>query len=338
MSGQKRGATSPPSKESKKPKEGDCVVCCEAATDDALECVWCDGPVHAKCVKMSEEQIIMLGNANNIVFFCNTCLNTLPIALKCYDDWASIGSRITIVEESFTELQKTGNQLTTVNNEFKQLSEQHKEVVNQITDLTARINQLVSHSNQMQTRIEDINVALRKKPDAELAQQSTSSTISQPVTNNAYDVIEEMRDRERRRRNIVVYNFSEGADRKADIEAFKALSNTVFKLDLSVSKAVRLGPKIDNKIRPLLLVLEDFDDKNFLISHSHFLKRHDDYNRVFIVPDRSKIERLKHKQAIDELKQRRAKGETALVIRNGVVVKRRSQQTVATPHGSDQSS
>jgi len=106
MSGQKRGATSPPSKESKKPKKGDCVICCEAATDDVLECVWCDGRVHTKCVKMREEQIIILGNANNIVFFCNACLNTLPIALKCCDDWASIGSRITIVEESFTELQK----------------------------------------------------------------------------------------------------------------------------------------------------------------------------------------------------------------------------------------
>ena len=117
-----------------------------------------------------------------------------------------------------------------------------------------------------------------------------------------------MRDRERRRRNTVVYNFSEGTDRKADIEAFKALGSTVFKLDLAVSKAVCLGPKIDNKIRPLLLVLEDFDDNTYLICHSHFLKQHDDYNKVFIVPDRSKIERLKHKKAVDELKQRRVKG------------------------------
>lgn len=336
--GQKRSATSPPCKESKKPKEGDCVICCEAATDDVLECVWCDGRVHAKCVKMSEEQSIIIGNANNIVFFCNACLNTLPLALKCYDDWASISSRITIVEESFIELQKTGNQLTTVNNDFKKLSEQQKEVANQISDLTDRINQLVSHSNQMQTRIEDINVALRKKPDTELAQHSVSSALSQPVTNSAYDVIEEMRDRERRRQNIVVYNFSEGTDRKADIEAFKALSNAIFKLDLAVAKAVRLGPKIDNKIRPLLLVLEDFNDKNYLISHSHFLKRHDDYKQVFIVPDRSKIERLKHKEAVDELKKRRAKGETDLVIRNGVVVRRRPQQIAATSHSSNQSS
>ena len=94
-----------------------------------------------------------------------------------------------------------------------------------------------------------------------------------------------MRDRERRRRNLVVYNFSKGSDRKADIDAFKALSNTVFQLNLAVSKAIRLGPKVDNKIRPLLLTLEDYDDKNYLISHSHFLKWHDDHNKVFIVPD-----------------------------------------------------
>ena len=60
------------------------------------------------------------------------------------------------------------------------------------------------------------------------------------------------------------------------------------------------------------MILEDFDDKNYLISHSHFLKKHDDFKNVFIAPDRSKLERIKHKKAVDELKQRRAKGETAL--------------------------
>ena len=46
---------------------------------------------------------------------------------------------------------------------------------------------------------------------------------------------------------------------------------------------------------------------------------HDNFNKSFIAPVRSRLERIKHKKAVDELKQRRAKGETALVIRNGVV-------------------
>jgi len=50
--------------------------------------------------------------------------------------------------------------------------------------------------------------------------------------------IDEMADRDRRKHNIVVYNFTEGNDRKADIESFKTLSNSVFKWDVSISKAV----------------------------------------------------------------------------------------------------
>jgi len=49
-------------------------------------------------------------------------------------------------------------------------------------------------------------------------------------------IIDEMVDRNQRKNNIVVYNFPESADRNADIDSFKTLSDTVFKLDLDVTK------------------------------------------------------------------------------------------------------
>ena len=144
-----------------------------------------------------------------------------------------------------------------------------------------------------------------------------------------------MSDRERRRFNLVVYNFSEGADRKVDTKSFQTLCMHVFKLDLSIVKSVRLGPKITNKHRPLLLTVEELDDKNYLISHSHFLRRHDQYKNIFIAPDRTKLERLKHKKAVDELRERRAKGESGLLIRNGVVIKRHLRPSASASHSSD---
>jgi len=47
-------------------------------------------------------------------------------------------------------------------------------------------------------------------------------------------------------------------------------------------------------------------------------------NKIFIVaiPDRSKLEHLNHKKVVDELKQSGAKGETGLLIHNGVIIKR----------------
>jgi len=87
------------------------------------------------------------------------------------------------------------------------------------------------------------------------------------------------------------------ADQKVDTKVFQTLCMHVFNLDLSILKSVRLGPKINNKHRPLLLTVEDLEDKIYLISHSHFLRRHDQYKSIFIPPDRTKLERLKHKKS-----------------------------------------
>ena len=73
-------------------------------------------------------------------------------------------------------------------------------------------------------------------------------------------------------------------------------------LDLDLSKATRLGPKIANKHRPMLLTFEDVGDNIYLLSQSHFLKCHEQYNKVYLVPDRTKLERTKHKRVVEELK------------------------------------
>lgn len=129
------------------------------------------------------------------------------------------------------------------------------------------------------------------------------TNLSLPVSSSsgALDIVDEKADRDRRKHNIVVYNLTECSDRKTDIETFKALSSDVFKLDVNITKAIRLGPKITNKQRPLLLIFENINDKIYLLSHSHFLKRNDQYNGIYIAPDRTKLERVKHRKVVEEL-------------------------------------
>ena len=129
---------------------------------------------------------------------------------------------------------------------------------------------------------------------------------SVPAPNSALDAIDEMSDKEQGRFNLVIYNFSEEADQKVDTKSFQTLCMHVFKLDYCIVKSVRLGPKTSNIHRPLLLTVEEFDDSNYLISHSH---RHDQYKNIFIAPDRTKLEHLKNKKAVNELRERRAKGD-----------------------------
>ena len=67
-----------------------------------------------------------------------------------------------------------------------------------------------------------------------------------------------------------------------------------------------------------------------MLSHSHFLRQSDQYNGIYIAPDRTKLERVKHKKVVEELKQRRAKGETGLIIRNGTVTKKQPHRSNST--------
>jgi len=45
MANLKRAASSPLSKDGKKAKEDECLICLEMATENVLECVWCEGRI-----------------------------------------------------------------------------------------------------------------------------------------------------------------------------------------------------------------------------------------------------------------------------------------------------
>ena len=102
----KRTASSPPSKDSKKHKDEDCLVCCNPATDSVKECVWCEARLHEKCAKLREEQCILIGNASrNVVFFCIPCLEALPEALKSFDGFTVVDSRVSTTEKAISNMQ-----------------------------------------------------------------------------------------------------------------------------------------------------------------------------------------------------------------------------------------
>jgi len=70
----------------------------------------------------------------------------------------------------------------------------------------------------------------------------------------------------------------------------------------------------------LLIGLEHEDNESSILLSSYKLCNHDQYKRVYIVADKTKFERKKHKKLVDELKQKRADGETNLIIRNGSIL------------------
>ena len=133
-----------------------------------------------------------------------------------------------------------------------------------------------------------------------------------------------MADREKRKYNIIVYNFPEASDNQSDKDLFADFCSSVSKHKGNINKILRLGKKVPNKHRPLLLGFEHYEDKGLLFCRTHLLQHNDQYNDVFIVPDRTKFEREKHKKLVVKLKERQTKGESGLIIQNSAVVARPS--------------
>ena len=110
--------------------------------------------------------------------------------------------------------------------------------------------------------------------------------------------------RDRRKKNVAIYNLPEAKDREADKLSASSLLETAYGLKCPINRVICLGRRIENKHRPLLVCFECIDDKAIVVSRSYLLCHHDQFKKVFVVLDRTKIECEKHKRLVTELKKK----------------------------------
>ena len=95
-----------------------------------------------------------------------------------------------------------------------------------------------------------------------------------------------------------------------------------------------MGKSAEEKVRLLLIVIEDLSHKEFIVSHSYYLRRYSQYKNVYISTDMTKFQREKHRKLVQELKQRREGGEKNLIILNGKIVFRGYRNATSTSNAS----
>ena len=275
-----------------------CGYCSKKCTlrSEAIQCDLCHSWVHASCEGISKQDYELLtqvtGSVENVVYFCklHSCLT---VNKKLLNDHL--------------------NTLSSDNADLPSLRSLQTEQLNLhkiISKVSAKIDDLCNSNDNLKQQITTTSETITSA-------SLQSHSVPRPPASSAQDIADELADRERRKSNLIVYNFSESSD---DKKHFIDLCNTVFKLDISVVSHRRLGKQAENKLRPLLLSLEDVDDKEFITSRSYLLRRHEEYKNVYISADMTKYQRAKHKQLVEELKRRKAANEPNLTIRNGVIV------------------
>ena len=115
---------------------------------------------------------------------------------------------------------------------------------------------------------------------------------------------------------------------------FKSLCNA---LDLEVqtfTTVTCIGKKSEGKSRLLLVQLPDLATKRQILSKSAQLRSKTTCRKVYVNPDLTRSECETQKLLRDELKARKDKGETDLIIRGNRIVKRRGNRNFGQESGS----
>ena len=242
----------------------------------------------------------------------------------------------TLIE--FTSKQRMSNNVEDV--EFDCVNDKLNSIEQRMESLESTIKDIANLQNRSMNKTEDITEKIVKSNTTfmetyadkvkelnnvsntikEVIQESTQPELSKP--NTIIDSIKEYNERENRKNNLVMYGLPESGHLPTQI---KGICYELKVKGLEIIETKRLGNtsnQTTNKPRPLLIKFKTIEQKRELLSKAKHLRQSKVYKSIFISPDLTLQERNENKKLIDELRQRKANGETGLVIRRGEIIRR----------------
>ena len=286
-----------------------CTACDTLYTKDddkLIECERCERWICLDCSGMSEEHYNLLNDSKYGEFlhwFCQQCNQQAmkdwktgnAIEIKCKEYMTKFKSEIT--EELRGELQKVEETL-------------EMRISDEIQKVNVRIDGLESE---------------RKQATAGDSEEKTEEEVEK--------FLEEVRDREARKHNLVIFNLKEsdatdGEERKNfDSECVRKLLSSIGAA-VPFSSVTRLGKRGDNTVaRPVRITTASTDDKHRVLKAAVKLKDLEDYSRVYVNRDQTPLEQRQWKKLLEERKRKMQESSNVpWVIRRGRVIKGRQKK------------
>ena len=285
-------------------------------SSEAIQCDICFVWVHAACEGFTKEQFKAFSDLfksfPNIAYCCklNGCLTRLN-QLVASKDTSELVSPVEI-----------GETLRNLEKRYSLLNET-------ITKTFANVDTLSSNNIDLQNKISNLAKSVDSNPGIQ------ANTVS--VTN----IVDEYRDIERQKLNVIVFNVPEpkSADisqrKTEDREFFNSLVEDIGIAPVDIADVTHPGAKIANKSRPLRVQLNNLSQRRSVLSNAKKLRNSSSrsFKEIFINPDLSPKERQAQKELRSELARRKEAGESGIFIRRGRIVKQNKSinQAVSNP-------
>ena len=203
----------------------------------------------------------------------------------------------------------------------------------QLPDQIKKLELTVQGSKVADQLSSQIKEMVHKPIEQQLKSLEKASKQPNVITaDTASKVVDEYRDMERRKWNLIVFNApepksTESSQRKAeDREFFNSLIDHIGIDPVDVIDVVRLGAKTSDKLRPLRVQFNNLGHRRSVLVNAKKLRdsSSDVFKGVYINPDLSVKERQVQRNLRSELARRKENGESDIFIRRGRIVKQRN--------------
>ena len=191
------------------------------------------------------------------------------------------------------------------------------EFINKIETISSKVENLEKHIYSMQLTQKS------HKEDIECMKKQINENKNIVIT----DAIAEIKQRDEKRCNLILYGVDESEtgnvwDRKqhdADV-CYDILMNLNVK-DKTLVQIKRIGRLRSDRKRLLQIVCNSEEQKFELLRKAKHLRNSQHYNSVYIKNDLTLFERDLQRKMKEDVKERRKKGEDAVIYRNQVVLR-----------------
>ncbi|KAK3889080.1 hypothetical protein Pcinc_006955 [Petrolisthes cinctipes] len=197
----------------------------------------------------------------------------------------------------------------------------------EMKEITSKNEDINERATIIEEKMEGKDDDIVDKVTSTIVEKIEAVDIVQKTAEVVIRHIEEKEKREKRKKNVVLYNVPESSQNEVQSRIDEDLSrcNDLFENSLRVKecrieRVSRLGrPREDNRSRPMLVQLRSEDEKWSILTSARNLKHetNPEKKKIGISKDLTREERDAEKRVREELYEKRSNGEQGWYIKNG---------------------
>ena len=301
--------------------KGDTCVSCSVVVkigEKGIQCEICDGWYHAKCENINDEGYKIL-QLENIHWYCNGCNKGIGKVIatigKIQQRCDKMELELKDIQESMKFKQnKTEAEIGNINREIELQNREIRGIQEIMTEMSAALDKQNENQKDIESNDTLWSTIVGRHVERKMEGVTGEMVEMHKTIVEAKEHMEEEKNKERRRKNIIIYRVPESkasgpeVRKKEDLDFCRSLVQDNLGIEGSEEEfenVIRLGKRDDNICRPVLVQFKTMGIKNLVMESLGKLSNAEErFKRISITHDMTQKEREECKKMVEEANKR----------------------------------